>query len=107
MTDTWQVKLDKVVHELKDSPGAQEYDLRRIFRLVGAPTVEDLAMELTERIQRGQLAAVYRILSPQTKSGIAEFRRFSDIPEEIYDENVDETIHVQPFRDMEIIYRAA
>jgi hypothetical protein len=82
MTDQWKERLDKVVHELRDSTEPREYDeydLHSIFRVVGAPTTEDLAMELTERIQRGELAAIYRVLSPQTTSGIAEFHKFTDI----------------------------
>lgn len=107
MKEQWKSKLDDIIYDLRVSTKHREYDINGIFRMVGAPTVEDLALELTERIQKGELKATYRILSRQTRSGIEEYQKFSDIPDEVYDKNVDETFHVEPYRDLEIVYQAA
>jgi hypothetical protein len=104
----WKIELDQVVGELVQSTTQslrREYDINRIRRRVGAPDAEALALELSRRVIGGQLSAVYRVISPETKNGIAEFKRFSDIPEEIYDETSDRTVHIEPYRDVELIYR--
>lgn len=102
----WRAALDRVVSDIGKDRDSQEYDLNRIMRIVGAPTREALAAELTKRIQLGELKAVYRILSPETRSGIAEYDDFLKIPEQIYDETTDHTFQVHPNRDLEIVYRA-
>lgn len=104
----WMNELDRVVGELVQSTTQsprREYDINRIRRRVGPPDAEALALELSKRVIGGQLSAVYRVISPETKNGIAEFKRFSDIPDEIYDETSDRTIPVEPYRDVELIYR--
>lgn len=104
----WKSELDQVVGELVQSTAqslSREYDINRIRRRVGAPDAEALALELSRRVIGGQLSAVYRVISPETKNGIAEFKRFSDIPEEIYDETSNRTVHIEPYRDVELIYR--
>nr|WP_319514378.1 hypothetical protein [uncultured Cohaesibacter sp.] len=107
MKGKWQKRLDDVISELKTSSAHREYDLPSIFSLVGSPSEEDLIVELTERMQRGELKAIYRVLSRETKSGIDEFQRFEQVPSEIYDENTDETFRVVPHKDIEIVYQAA
>jgi hypothetical protein len=107
MPNRWKKDLDQVINELRESPRKLEYNLNWIFRTVRAPSVEALALELTERVRRGELKAIYRVLSPDTKSGIAEYKDFLDIPEEVYDDTADRTIQVVPSRDLEIIYKAA
>lgn len=104
----WKRELDQVIAELvlsaTQSP-RKEYDINRIKRRVEPPNAEALALELSRRVFDGQLAAFYRVLSPETKSGIAEFDRFSDIPKEIFDETSDRFFHIEPYRDVELIYR--
>lgn len=66
-------------------------------------TIEDFAFELTERIQNGEIKVIYRILSRKTKNSIGEYQKFSDIPEDIYDENIDEMFRIEP-QDLELVY---
>lgn len=104
----WKSELDRVVGELVQSNSQtprREYDINRIRRRVEPPDAEALALELSRRVIGGQLSAVYRVISPETKNGIAEFKRFSDIPDEIYDETSDRTLQIEPYRDVELIYR--
>jgi hypothetical protein len=106
--EDWQVKLDDVVDELARSntqPGRKEFDLNRIRRLVGPPSPEELAFELTRRVVRGELSATYRVLSPDTRSSIAEYDKLSDVPKEVYDETMDRRVNVEPYRDVELVYR--
>jgi hypothetical protein len=105
--EDWQVKLDDVVEELARSntqPGRKEFDLNRIRRLVGPPSQEELAFELTRRVMSGELSAIYRVLSPDTRSSIAEYDKLSDVPTEVYDETMDRRVHVEPYRDVELVY---
>lgn len=104
----WRSELDEVIGELVRSASEslrKEYDINRIRRRVSPPNAEALALELSRRVVNGQLSAIYRVISPETKSGIAEYNRFSDIPDEIYDETSDRTVHIEPYRDVELIYR--
>lgn len=105
--EDWQLKLDDVLGELAQSNsqlGRKEFDLNRIRRLVGPPSSEELAFELTRRVVRGELSAIYRVLSPDTRSGIAEYEKLSDVPTEVYDETMDRRVHVEPYRDVELVY---
>ncbi len=106
MVNRWRTALDRIVSDIEHSRDGQEYDLNRIMRSVDAPNQEVLAAELTKKVQLGILKAVYRVLSPETRSGIAEYDDFLEIPEELFDNTTDNMVKVQPGRDLEIIYRA-
>jgi hypothetical protein len=104
----WMKELDNVVDELVQSAGQtprREYDINRIRRRVDPPSVEALALELTRHVANGELTTIYRVISPETKNGIAEFSDFNQIPDVLYDESSDREFDVKPYRDVELIYR--
>lgn len=103
---TWRRRLDAAVDRLRTSPKVRELTFDRLRREVAAPSVDDLTRALTEYIVNGKIVPIYRVLSPETKSGISEYSNFSQIPSEVYDETTDRHVLVKPGENLEIVYQA-
>lgn len=106
LQSSWKRRLAKAVHQLRTSEKIRELTLDRIRRDVAAPSAAALSEALTEYIVNGEIVPIYRVLSPETKSGIFEYNHVSEIPSIVYDETTDKNIVVQPGENLEIVYQA-
>jgi hypothetical protein len=103
----WKQRLTDLLEQMHSGRIGKEMTLSHIFREVGAPSQEELALELLRMQQSGDLVVRYKVLSPETREGLEEYERLKDIPSDMYDESTDRRFRVVPSRDLEIVYRAA
>ncbi len=91
---------------MKQSSPPEEWELRQISRQIEPPSEVELATEMAKRIAAGELKIIYRIVSRKTGTGIGEYTNPLEIPSDIFDDTADVQMHVEPQRDVEIVYQA-
>lgn len=104
MKSNWQSRLRKVFLEMKAGSRPRSLSIPALKEIVNAPNSEELARYALTLADRGKIRVQYRVLSPDTKSPIAEYSHFYQIPKQVFDETSDTYVSVKPSRDVEIVY---
>jgi hypothetical protein len=101
----WLRRLDAEIARLRAKGSTREIDSRRLYALVDPPSQEAFVRAIAERIHQGIIRASYRVRSRETGTGIAEYPDMLSVPLEIEDPTADTRFKVEPFRDLEVVYR--
>src|SRR5262245_7323569 len=84
---------------------SEEWDVRHLLRELRPTSREELFKTLTGLVISGELNAVYRVISPETKVGIAEFTYDQDLPAKVFDNTAGAYVLVDFSTNVEVIYR--
>lgn len=105
----WKRRLDSAIEAAKEKTAEDRTsNIIRIDSLIEttkAPSRSALLDAISERISSGSLSVIYKIISPTSKSVIAEYYSAREIPETIYDSTVGHDIVVDPLSNIEIAFR--
>lgn len=100
----WKENLTRI---LKGLPDGQEIELARLVVRSNSPSSDEMTAEILARAARGEISAVYRVYSPETRWPLQDFPSDTTPPSEIYDDTFGETVRLTAGRDVELIVRGA
>ena len=72
----------------------EEYTLNRLSDLIEPNSKEALAAALGELVRSGDIKLVFRVISPATRGGIAEFTSLDEVPPVVHDWRTDRDVEV-------------
>jgi len=87
------------VELLLDEPKGSEYSLEHLYKEIRPESISALAEMLDWLTAHKYLKLIYRIVSPNSRAGLAEFPSLSDVPDHVFDD-------VDTGRDIEVTTRA-
>lgn len=102
--NSWRDKIEEVVREMEVGKRTSTLSLPAFNKLVNAPSYLDISAKLAEMAIEGRIKIKYRVLSPENKVQVAEYRRLFDIPTKVFDDTTDQDFMVIPSRDVEVVY---
>jgi hypothetical protein len=100
----WKDNLTRILNGL---PAGHEIELARLVVRANPPSSDEMADEILARAARGDISAVYRVYSPETRMPLQDFPSDTTPPSDIYDDTVGDTVRLAAGRDIELIVRGA
>lgn len=98
----WKESLTRILDGL---PDGQEIELARLVVRANPPSSDEMTSEILARAARGEISAVHRVYSPETRLPLQDFPSDITPPSEIYDDTFGETVRLTAGRDVELVVR--
>lgn len=95
-------RLLELVRDGESRPGRKEYRADRLYDVLQPSNYRVLVQILSSAVDKGLLKRSFRVLS-STGSGIGDFDSMIEIPPEIYDSRIGQTVEVS-LDEIELIF---